>query len=246
MGKYSKKVLTWGGLPEFVEHRNKKGDVTARTEYFEGKAYTTRVPRYKESASTRAATRRHQRAVNDLFVISPGAKVFLAVATAVILLIAGIAWAVNQVLSALTGFWPVFGGILSWVALAGWAASIVLLGVTVWKRGVSPESIVYASLQGAALVVVALAAIVPLTGFDPYMNSAFASWVSVSALAAVLISVVSGVVFAFRYGVRWLWFAPAALVVAALCAFFTPLGAAGAVLVLVAALVRYNWYALTD
>lgn len=246
MSKYSRKVKTWGALPEFTEHRNKKGQVTARTEYFEGKAYTVRVPRHKTSASERAAIRRHQRAVNDLFTLGPGVKAALYIGSAIILLLAGIGWVVNQVATALAGFWPVFGSILAWAALAGWGISLLVAAFATWKRGLAADSVTYAVLQGLGLAAVSLAAIVPLTGFDRYENSAFSSWVTLSGLVAVLIAVVSGIVFAFRYDKRWLWFSLAALVFSIACAFFTPLGVAGGVIAVVVALGRYNWRAATE
>jgi hypothetical protein len=253
VGKYSRKVKTWGALPEFTEHRNKKGQVTARTTYFEGKAYTTRVPGARQrSASDRAAARRQDRAIRDLFTIGPGATTAIYAGSALILLIAGIGWVANLAAGALSGFWPILGSALGWMALATTIVSIPLLGVAVGRsilsRGVTFSAVASAIGQLPILFMMLFSSIVALIGLDRFdgSNSALLSWVAVFAIALTLFTVVSAIVFAFRYGKRWLWLAPAAIVFAVACAFFTPLGVAGAVLSAVVALARYNWRSLIE
>ncbi len=247
MGKYSRKVRTWGALPEFTEHKNKQGKVSSRTSYFEGKARTVRVPQYRTGNS--GQNTRGGSSVGS-FALGAGASSVLGIGIVLILLIAGIGWVFNLVAGALEGFWPILGSALGWTALAASIVTVPVLGIAVGKRilydGASFGNIVSPIAQLLALFPMWFCSIVAVIGLDRFSGSTsiLSSWVTVLAIALVLFTVVSSIVFGFMYGKGWFWLSPAAIVFSIVCAFFTPLGIAGAVLSAVVTLIRYNWRSL--
>lgn len=205
MSKYSRKVRTWGGLPEHTEHRNKAGKVTARTRYFEGKAITTRRP--KAAANTRPGYRRSGSAS---FGLSNGASMFLGGMVLLILVIAGIGWVIGTVGESLTGFWPIFGVVAAWVLAAGWVLTVahaVYAGVDrVDEEGYSFLTIVVSA--GQLVVVVAggvMATFIVALEFTAMENlGRFFDYAGLSAMLVVPVIVISSIVFAVRGSKLWL------------------------------------------
>lgn len=206
MSKYSRKVRGWGGLGNYTEHRNKKGDVTARTRYHEGKAITTHVP--KKPAYTKPGYR--GRASQPSGFEMAGASL-LTIIFVIGGIGVGIGFIFNLVNESLTGVWPVIRVIVTWLAVAAWAATVVHLvyatirrfdydgGFMTWLTTVSLSLL---ALLGG-LTVLSL-----VIGPDAYQSGPLLSNLSGLGLLASLlvypIALVSVIVFAAMFSKRWL------------------------------------------
>lgn len=204
MGKYSRKVKTWGALPEHTAHRNKQGKVTSRTRYHNGKAITTRVP--KEPAYTKPGYR------GAGFSLGDTGGTVLTVGIIVILLAAGIGWVANLVGGALVGFWPIAGSIIAWAAAAAWAISLVMAVLSAVSRFTynGPDFGSFAATIGQGfLFALSFFSAVALVMNPVPMDSPAELWWSnagiVAALGTSIAVALSAIVLCFVSGFRWLF-----------------------------------------
>lgn len=208
MSKYSRRVRGWGGLGNYTEHRNKNGNVTARTRYHNGQAITTRVP--QQSAGARSGHRASAARPNFL---DRGLSGFLGVAIVLLLIGAAVGAIVSLVGSALEGFWPIARVIVSWLLMAGWAATVVHFILKTIERLRYPNWVAWvrtvcevpfiglAGLSAFALVSV------PTDEWNGITSMGFSG-----AFLITPVLLVSVIVFAFLDTPKWLWSLLAALV----------------------------------
>lgn len=207
MGKYSRKVRTWGGLPEYTEHRNKSGKVTARTRYYNGKAITTRVP--KEPNYTKSGYRPSRSAPSAFDGAVTGVAMFFGV---LILIGAGIGWLFSVISEALVGFWPVAGGVIAWTSTALWAIAFVMAVIAALRRffyeGPSLSAIAVTVGQGLLFAVSFFPAVALVMNPNDVTSDADIWWTNASLLgsfATIIGVVVCTIVLCFIDTAKWLF-----------------------------------------
>lgn len=208
MSRYSRKVRGWGALGDYTEHRNKNGDVTARTRYHDGEAITTRVP--KRPAYTKAG---YSAPVPRPSIMASGMVGVLSVAVGILIIGAIVAGIVSVISSALVGFWPIARVIVGWLLMAGWAATVAHF---IWKtiqRFSYPNWVVWVrtvfELPFIGLAGLAAFALVAVPN-DEWNSITSAGFSAAFFIAPVLF--VSVIVFAFLDTPKWLWSLVGALV----------------------------------
>lgn len=208
MSKYSRKVRGWGGLGNYTEHRDKNGNVTARTRYHNGRAITTPAP--KRPAYSKPGYRAPVAVPNFL---DRGLSGLLGVAIVLLVIGAAVGAIVSLAGSALEGFWPVARVILSWLLMAGWAATVVHFVLKTVERLRYPNWVAWVRtvcevpfIGLAGLAAFALVA-VPDGEWNAVASAGFSG-----AFLITPVLVVSVIVFAFLDTPKWLWSLLAALV----------------------------------
>lgn len=208
MSKYSRKVRGWGALGDYTEHRNKKGDVTARTRYHNGKAITTRAPKrpsYTKSGYAAPTPRPG--------LVGTGMVGILSVAIVLVIIGAIVAGVLSVISSALVGFWPIARVILGWVLMAGWAATVLHFVMKTIERFTYPSWMVWAKtiLEVPFIGLAGLAAFALVAVPNDEANAITGMGFS-GAFLITPILLVSVIVFAFLDTPKWLWSLLAALV----------------------------------
>ena len=208
MSKYSRKVRGWGALGNYTEHRNKNGNVTARTRYHEGKAITTRVPKRPEYTRFGYAATAPRPSI-----MASGMVGLLSIAIVILIIGAIVAGILSVISSALVGFWPIVRVIAGWLLMAGWAATVIHF---IWKtvqRFSYPTWVTWVKtvLQVPFIGLAGLAAFalvaVPTDEWNGITSAGFSG---AFLIAPVLF--VSVIVFAFLDTPKWLWSLLGALV----------------------------------
>lgn len=203
MSRYSRKVRGWGALGDYTEHRNKQGNVTARTRYHEGKAITTRVPKRREYSTPAPRPG----------LVGTGLVGILSVAIGIVVVGAVIAGIVSVISSALVGFWPIARVIVSWLLMAGWAATVVHFILKSIDRFRYPNWVTWVRTvcEVPFIGLAGLAAFALVAVPDGEWNAVASAGFSGAFLIAPVL-VVSVIVFAFLDTPKWLWSLLAALV----------------------------------
>lgn len=217
MSKYSRKVRTWGGLKDYTEHRNKAGNVTARTTFWGGKAHTSYTRHHKGSGSVgidgMKNPSRSRSGSSGMAPLSPFASGAIAVLIALILIGAGIAWVVNAIAQSMTGVWPVIGTILCWASLAAWVGTVVHFvfaairrfyydgpgDFRVWLTTI-PQGIL-ALMGGFVAFALVLNPKTSNGGFETFLDG----FSTLSALAIYPVSLVALIVFSAVFTRKWLF-----------------------------------------
>lgn len=209
MSKYSRKVRGWGGLGNYTEHRNKKGDVTARTRYHEGKAITTYAP--KKPAYTKPG---YKAAAYRPSAFDSMASTLLVAVIVIGAIGVGIGLVFNLVNSALTEVWPVVRIIVGWAAVAAWLATAIHLvhatirrfeydGADSFMFWLTTVPLTLLSLMGGAMAA-GLAADTAV----PWLSLLG----SLAGLLMLPVALVPLIVFAFMFSKRWLLVIPGAAI----------------------------------
>lgn len=215
MGR-SRKARTWGGLPDYTEHRNKLGEVTSRTTYHKGKATTTHgknsYPEYKRRMA------RIGNATESAFTLGEGGKTAIAWLVILVAVIAGFKWIFDGFFTAMEGSWTVIGTVLAWTALALWLGTVVHLVFTTLRRSEDELGFLFwlATIGQGLLVIlgglVAWAMVTTPAASNGGAESILDGFSILSSFVLIAGGIISSIVFAFVYSKRWLFMALGAVV----------------------------------